>query len=125
MENEKHIYQGDNIKNVLFENIGETYARIMIILSTIMNEIQKLEPGEDTICEELVNCPNSILRAIEGYLKFFVGLDNSDVKSRMKAQWPTKKKVRLATHVIQNNGSKFNTKKQVNNLWNSIQTINN
>ena len=75
----KNRYQGDNIKNILFENIGETYARIMIILNTTMEEIQKLEPGEDTICDDLTNCPNSMLRAIEGYLKFFAELDNSDV----------------------------------------------
>ncbi len=50
------------------------------------------------------------------------GFSASDIRRRMKAQWPLERKMKRADFVINNNESKAQTKKQVNNLWKKIIT---
>ncbi len=48
------------------------------------------------------------------------GLQMADILLRMKAQWPLEQKVRRADFVVNNNGSKVKTQKQINQIWKKI-----
>lgn len=48
------------------------------------------------------------------------GFEPSDVKRRIKAQWPLRKKIRLADFVVNNNGPKAQTKKQIDQIWKKL-----
>jgi dephospho-CoA kinase len=48
------------------------------------------------------------------------GFSKSDINARMKAQWPLSRKTALADFVVNNNGTKKQTQKQVDAIWNKI-----
>jgi dephospho-CoA kinase len=48
------------------------------------------------------------------------GFSPADVAKRMKAQWPLAKKVRRGDHIINNGGTKLETKRQVDEIWKKI-----
>jgi len=51
------------------------------------------------------------------------GFSDADIKARMKAQWPLKKKVSRADFVVMNDGTKKQTKHQVDEIWDFIRRI--
>lgn len=48
------------------------------------------------------------------------GFSKKDVAARMRSQWPMAKKKARADFLIKNEGSKMNTKKQVQRIWNQL-----
>ena len=48
------------------------------------------------------------------------GFELSDIKRRMKAQWPLERKIRLADFVVNNNGSKSQLKNQIDRIWQQL-----
>jgi dephospho-CoA kinase len=50
-----------------------------------------------------------------------LGMASRQAEQRIKAQWPLNKKIRLADIIIDNQGTKKETQKQVNNLWQKLQ----
>ncbi len=50
-----------------------------------------------------------------------LGLTKKAVEERIKAQWPLNRKIRLADIIIDNQGTKKKTQKQVNNIWQKLQ----
>jgi dephospho-CoA kinase len=48
------------------------------------------------------------------------GFSARDFQRRARAQWPLKKKERLADFVVDNDGTRARTKKQIDDIWNCI-----
>lgn len=48
------------------------------------------------------------------------GFSARDFQRRARAQWPLSKKVRLADHVVDNNGTRARTRKQIDEIWEKI-----
>ncbi len=46
-----------------------------------------------------------------------IGISKAEAASRIKAQMPLRKKIRWTDFIIDNNGTKKQTEKQVNALW--------
>jgi dephospho-CoA kinase len=51
------------------------------------------------------------------------GFATADVDRRIKTQWPLEKKVRLADFVVDNNGPRAQTKKQVDQIWEKLPIV--
>lgn len=49
------------------------------------------------------------------------GLSGKDILARIKAQMPIKEKIRVSDFIIDNSGTKKQTKKEVKKLWEKIQ----
>lgn len=48
------------------------------------------------------------------------GFSPAEAKRRIKAQWPLQKKILMADYVVQNDGSKAATKKQIDTIWKKL-----
>lgn len=72
-------YQGDHMRNIMFDSVGDVYTKLMIIFNNTIDEINKLEPNKEFISDDLSSYPESVLRTIEGYLKLYAKMDNADI----------------------------------------------
>ena len=102
------------------------------IISLIKNKIRRLrhktividaplliEAGLAPLAKNLVVVTVSTGEQLKRLLKK-TGFKKKDILKRIKAQMPLKNKVRLADFVIDNSGTKAQTRRQVQDLWKTI-----
>jgi dephospho-CoA kinase len=78
-----------------------------------------IEAGLHNIVDYLIVVKTSRQTQIKRAIKK-TGLTNKDVISRMKSQLPLAKKIQMADYIVDNEGSKNDTKKVVKKIWEEI-----
>lgn len=100
------------VKDEIFSEIKNNKHRKLIVIDAPL----LIEAGLDKKCDFLIVVKSNLKNQLERAAKS-LGVSKNEALKRIKLQMPLRKKIALSDFVIDNNGSLFDTKKQVMNVW--------
>lgn len=100
--------------------IGKT-SKSQNIPAVIIDAPLLIEAGMDKMVDVLIAVNASIKTQMERFGKK-LPLRRADIRRRMRNQMPLKDKLALADYIIDNEGSKRNTRKIVSKIWKEIKS---
>lgn len=93
------------------KEVGRSGKSVIIVDAPLLIEAKALR-----LVDKLVVVASSRKKQIERCVKKF-GISKADVLKRIGSQMPLKKKARMADYVIDNDGTREDTVKQVKKIW--------
>jgi len=105
---------------VIFKEINDRIARARKSEFLVVDAPLICEANIAGLMDVLIVVKASKKNQIERSLKR-PGVQKKDVCKRIAMQMPLKRKIRYADHVVDNNGTKVATKKQVRNIWQELK----
>ena len=92
------------------------YRRLKKNITAVLDVPLLFEAGLDRYVDVTVVVQSTLQQQEDRAVKA-LGISRAEVRKRIKAQWPLKKKIRKADLIINNKGNLKQTKKQVEEIW--------